>query len=139
MGVDFGQRRIGVAVSDPSNTIAVPLETLTRRAGKRPPLARLTEMAVEHDVGRLVVGLPLALDGSETDWCAEVRDMAAKLAERVDAPVAFVDERLTSVRAERAVRGVGLRKTAREEKERVDAAAAQLILQAWLDNPRVAR
>jgi putative holliday junction resolvase len=139
MGVDFGHKRIGVAVSDPSNTIAVPLETLTRRAGKRPPLARLAEMAAAHDVGHLVVGLPLALDGTETEWCAEVRRMAAELAGRVDAPVAFVDERLTSVRAERAVRGAGLRKREREKKGRVDAAAAQLILQAWLDNPEVAR
>lgn len=137
--MDFGEKRIGMAISDPTNTLATPLETLTRRAGKRPPIARMAEIAAEHDVGRIVVGLPLALDGSENEWCADVRAMAAKLAERVDAPVVFVDERLTSVRAERAVRSAGLRKSERERKERVDAAAAQLILQAWLDNPGVAR
>lgn len=139
LGVDFGERRIGLAVSDPTNTLATPLETLVRRAGKRPPLKRITEIAAEHGVGQVVVGLPVALDGSENDWCAEIREMGRKLAERLDAPVAFVDERMTSVRAERAVRSVGLSKTSREEKERVDAAAAQLILQAWLDNPEVAR
>ncbi len=65
--------------------------------------------------------------------------MGLKLGDRLEVPVAFVDERMTSVRAERAVRSTGLSKTAREEKGRVDAAAAQLILQAWLDNPEVAR
>lgn len=137
--MDFGKRRIGLAVSDPTNTLATPLETLVRRAGKRPPLKRMAEIAAEHDVGQVVVGLPVALDGSENEWCADVRTMGRKLAERLDAPVAFVDERMTSVRAERAVRSVGLSKTSREEKGRIDAAAAQLILQAWLDNPEVAR
>lgn len=139
LGVDFGERRIGLAVSDPTNTLATPLETLMRRAGKRPPLKRMAQIAAEHDVGQIVVGLPVGLDGSENEWCAEVREVGRKLGERLDAPVAFVDERMTSVRAERAVRSVGLSKSSREEKERVDAAAAQLILQAWLDNPEVAR
>lgn len=140
LGVDFGQKRIGMAVSDPTNTLATPLETLTRRAGKRPPLKKMAEVATELDVGQLVVGLPIGLDGKENPWCAEVRTMGLKLGERLEVPVAFVDERMTSVRAERAVRSkTGLSKTAREEKGRVDAAAAQLILQAWLDNPEVAR
>lgn len=128
-----------MAVSDPTNTLATPLETIVRRAGKRPPIKRMAEVAAEHEIGQLVVGLPVALDGSENEWCAEVREMGGKLAERVGAPVAFVDERLTSVRAERAVRSTGLSKTDREQKGRVDAAAAQLILQAWLDNPAIAR
>lgn len=128
-----------MAVSDPTNTLATPLETIVRRAGKRPPIKRMAEVAAEHEVGQLVVGLPVALDGSENEWCAEVREMGGRLAERVGAPVAFVDERLTSVRAERAVRSTGLSKTDREQKGRVDAAAAQLILQAWLDNPAIAR
>lgn len=137
--MDYGEKRIGLAVSDPSCTIATPLETVKRRAGKRPPLARIAEISAEHDVGQLVVGLPLGLDGEENEWCAEVRTVGEKLAERVGAPVAFVDERLTSVRAERAIRAGGLKKSAREEKGRVDAAAAQLILQAWIDNPGIAR
>lgn len=138
-GVDFGERRIGLAVSDPTGTIATPLETLQRRAGKRPPVARMAEIAQSFDVGRVVVGLPLGLDGIENDWCAEVRGVGEKLADRLGVPVSFVDERLTSVRAERAVRAVGLSRTHREEKGRVDAAAAQLILQSWLDNPENTR
>lgn len=139
LGIDYGDKRIGVAVSDPTNTVATPLDTLTRRAGKRPPLRRLEEIARDHEVDRLVVGLPLGLDGEENDWCAEVRAVGTKLAERLGAEVAFVDERMTSVRAERAVRSVGLPKREREKKGRIDAAAAQLILQAWLDHPEIAR
>ncbi len=128
-----------MAVSDPTNTLATPLETLVRRAGKRPPIKQMAEIASEHGVGQIVVGLPIALDGNENEWCAEVRAVGGKLAERMGVPVAFIDERMTSVRAERAVRSAGLSKTNREQKGRVDAAAAQLILQAWLDNPEVAR
>ncbi len=139
MGIDFGQKRIGIAVSDPTNTVATPLDTLVRRTGKRPPYGAMARVAEEHDVGTIVVGLPLALDGTENEWCAEVRAMGERLGEVLDVPVAWIDERLTSVRAERAVRGSGLSRRRREERGRVDAAAAQLILQAWLDNPEVAR
>ena len=139
MGIDFGQKRIGIAVSDPTNTVATPLDTLVRRAGKRPPFRAMARLAEDHDVGTLVVGLPLSLDGTEGEWCAEVRAMGERLGEVLDTPVAWIDERMTSVRAERAVRGSGLSKRRREERSRVDAAAAQLILQAWLDNPEVAR
>lgn len=139
LGVDVGERRVGLAVSDPTGTIAVPLETLQRRLGKRFPLTRLEEIARRLDVEHVVVGLPLDLRGEENEWCREVREVGRGLGERLGVEVSFVDERLTSVRAERAVRGVGLGKRQREEKGRVDAAAAQLILQAWLDRPGVAR
>ncbi|MDZ7779213.1 MAG: Holliday junction resolvase RuvX [Gemmatimonadota bacterium] len=133
LGVDFGEKRIGVAVSDPTGTIASPLETVKRRAGKRPPLNRLADTARAWEVRHVVVGLPLSLTGEENEWCAEVRTMGRNLAKRLELDVSFVDERMTSVRAERAVRAVGLSKRARREKGRVDAGAAQLILQAWLD------
>jgi len=126
-------KRIGLAVSDPTGTVATPLETLQRRAGKRPPLATMEKLGRELSVEHVVVGLPLDLQGEETEWCAEVRSVGERLADRLGVPVSFVDERMTSVRAERAVRSVGLRKQERERKERIDAAAAQLILQAWLD------
>jgi putative Holliday junction resolvase len=139
LGIDYGLKRIGLAVSDPTGTIATPLETLQRRAGKRPPLTRLAELGRELSVEQLVVGLPLGLDGEETEWCAEVRSVGEQLALRLGVPVSFVDERMTSVRAQRAVRSVGLPRQERERKDRVDAAAAQLILQAWLDQPGIAR
>ena len=133
LGVDFGERRVGLAVSDPTGTLATPVETLTRRAGKRPPLARMEAVARALGVGRVVFGLPLDLRGEENDWCAEVRRVGDALARRLDVPIDYVDERMTSVRAERAVRSSGLPKGRREEKGRVDAAAAALILQSWLD------
>lgn len=135
LGIDFGERRIGLALSDPSGTLASPLPTLKRRKGKRPPLSALAEIAADHGVEAVVVGLPLTLDGGDSDWTRTVREVGRALGERTGLPVHFVDERLTSVRAERAVRSLGLPKKKREEKERVDAAAAILILQAWLDLP----
>lgn len=133
MGVDFGERRIGVALGDPTGTLATPHDVVTRRRGKRMPLAALERIARAHDVGQLVVGLPLDLAGEETEWCREVRGWGKKLAERLDVPVAFLDERMTSVRAERRVRSSGLPRTKREEKGRIDAGAAAIILQSWLD------
>lgn len=133
LAIDFGERRIGLALSDPTGTLATPLPTLKRRAGKRPPLAVLSAIVEEHGVKTLVFGLPLTLRGEESDWTRAIREVAAALSERTGLPVHFMDERFTSVRAERAVRSIGLPKNKREEKDRVDAASAVLILQAWLD------
>lgn len=133
LGIDFGERRVGLAVSDPTGAIAQPLPTLRRRTGKRMPLNALREIALEYSVGAIVVGLPLALSGDDTDWTRAVREAAESLGKRAGVPVHLVDERFTSVRAERAVRSLGLPKRKREQKERVDAAAAVLILQGWLD------
>ncbi len=132
MALDYGERRIGVAVSDPTRTIASPLTTLQRRPGKRPPWAEITKLVEEQEVDEAVVGLPLALSGDETDWTKEVRQFGADLERRTGLPVRWIDERMTSVAAERAVRGMGLKRSEREQKERVDAAAAALILAAWL-------
>lgn len=137
MGVDYGLRRVGLAVSDPTGTLATPVATLVRRAGKRPPLKGMAEVAEEHDVERIVVGLPLPLSGGEDEWCAEVRRVGEALAERTGLPLAFVDERFTSRQAERAIRSSGLRKRDREDKARIDAGAAALILQAYLDGAPV--
>lgn len=136
MGVDFGERRIGVALSDPTLTLASPIGTLRRRSGKRPPWKALEALAREHGVARVVMGLPLGLDGEETPWCADVRRAGDDLGRRLGVPVEYVDERFTSVRAERAIRGSGLPRRERERKERVDAGAAALILQRWLDGER---
>ncbi len=133
LGVDYGERRIGLAVSDPTATIAQPLPTLLRRRGKRPPVAALARIAAEQEAVALVIGLPLTPAGEESDWTREVRAVGDRLAERTGLPITFVDERMTSVRAERAVRSLGLPKARREEKSRVDTAAAILILQAHLN------
>ena len=133
LGIDLGERRVGVAVSDPTGAIAQPLPTLRRRAGKRMPLATLQSLAEQYEVQGIVMGLPLAPSGDDTDWTRRVREIATNLEKRSGVPVYLVDERLTSRAAERAVRGLGLPKKKREQKGRVDAAAAVLILQRWLD------
>lgn len=136
LAIDYGERRIGLALSDPTAIIASPLPTLARRRGKRPPVAPVAALAEENEVAEVVIGLPLTLEGEESDWTREVRAFGAALGERTGLPIAYHDERMTSVRAERAVRSLGLSRQQREEKGRVDAAAAVLILQAYLDSRR---
>lgn len=133
LGVDYGERRVGLAVSDPTGMIAQPLPTLVRRAGKRPPVRAVADVAHTWQVSAIVLGLPLTLEGDESDWTRAIRAFGEKLSDRTGLPVHFVDERMTSVRAERSVRSLGLRRTQREDKKRVDAAAAVLILQSFLD------
>jgi putative Holliday junction resolvase len=133
LGIDYGERRIGLAVSDPTATLAQPLPPLLRRRGKRAPIHALLQLLTAQAIDRVVVGLPLSLDGGDSDWTREVRDFASRLAARSGLEVYLLDERLTSVMAERAVRSLGLRRHEREEKHRVDTAAAILILQSFLD------
>ena len=133
LGIDLGERRVGVAVSDPTGSIAQPLPTLRRRTGKRMPLSTLQNLAEQYEVQEIVMGLPLAPSGGDTEWTRTVRETASKLEERSGLPVQLVAERFTSKSAERAGRHIGLPKKKREEKGRVDAAAAVLILQSWLD------
>lgn len=136
LGLDLGLKRIGVALSDPTGTIAGPLPTVTRRASKRPPVAKLVTIGEEHQVAAVVVGLPLDPSGSESEWTGEVRKIGDEVGRRMNVPIHYIDERFTSARAERAIRSLGLPKSKREDKGRVDAASAVLILQAWLDQQR---
>jgi putative holliday junction resolvase len=132
LAIDFGERRIGFAVSDPTRTIASPLTTLTRRPGKRPPWPEIQRIVEEQEVAEVVIGLPLDLAGEERDWSREVRAFGADLTRRTGLPVHWVDERMTSVMAERAVRDIGLKRSQLHRKDRIDAAAASIILQAYL-------
>ncbi|MEX0935995.1 MAG: Holliday junction resolvase RuvX [Gemmatimonadota bacterium] len=133
LGVDFGEVRIGLAVTDETGTLATPLTTLRRRRGKRPPIRAMEAVGREQGVSAVVFGLPLELSGEESDWTREVKMVAEKLGERLNVPVYMVDERMSSVSAERAVRSSGLPRRKRESKERIDAAAAAIILERWLD------
>ena len=136
MALDYGRRRVGVALSDATATLATPLTTLKRRAGKRPPIGQLLELANRHKVRLVVVGLPLDPDGRESDWTEEVRDFGRRLGDRSRLPVEFQDERYSSVEAEARLRSIGLPKAKRKDKARIDAAAAAVILQDWLDADR---
>jgi putative Holliday junction resolvase len=133
LGVDFGERRVGLAISDPTGTLASPLPTLQRRRGKKPPLRAMAEVAQEQGAEALVFGLPLSPRGDDTDWTREVRWVGRALSDQLGVPIHFLDERFTSALAERHIRGLGLKKSRREAKGLVDAAAAVIILQTWLD------
>jgi putative Holliday junction resolvase len=127
LAVDLGERRIGLAVSDPTGTIASPAGHLTRRPGKRVPLGAILDRARALEAGAFVVGLPLDEAGEETERSAEARRVAAALEQRTGLPVRLVDERFTTAAALRAVREMGGRTKGRRGD--VDALAATVLLQ----------
>jgi len=130
MGLDVGERRIGVAIADELGMIASPHSVVDRRDGD---LRTLQDLARKHRVDRIVIGLPVGMSGREGPQAATVREFAARLEEALDPgiEVAFWDERLTTAVAERALRDRPARE--RRTKGTVDAMAASVILQGYLD------
>lgn len=133
LAVDPGTRRVGVAVSDPTGTIAQPLTVLPAEpAGSLPE--RLAALAREHEASELVVGLPRRMDGSLGPEAREARALADRLRLASGLGVTLVDERLTSAAAERALLAGGLSRARRRQLS--DQVAAALILQTYLDRRR---
>ena len=136
LGIDLGRRRIGLAVSDATGTLARPLRTIERGPSDRRTIAALVDavqqLAAEPDgLAQVVIGLPRHLDGSPSDETAHVTQMADALGRRIGMPVAMQDERLSSREAESRL---ALRERDwRKRKARLDAAAAAVILQDYLD------
>ncbi len=126
MAIDWGEKRIGLAVSDPTRMIASPAGTIVRRAGKRPPIAAILRKAQEMRVVEFVLGLPLDEEGSDTVRAAEVRKVASEIGRRTGAHVRLVDERYTTAVALRAIREMG--GSTRHRKGDVDALAATVLL-----------
>jgi putative holliday junction resolvase len=135
LGVDWGEIRIGLALSDETQTLASPLETLVRRAGKRLPVPRLLEVTSLHQPVGIVVGLPLAPDGSEEESASAAREMAATIARRTGLPLEFWDERMSTARALAAIWEQG--GSTRGRKPAVDALAASVLLQHFLDARKI--
>ena len=133
LAVDYGEKRIGLAISDPTGTIASPAGFIERRAGKRPPVAELIRRAESLEATGFVLGLPLDGAGEETARCAEVRIVGVALAERTSLPVRYVDERYTTSAALRSVKEMG--GSTKGRKGDVDAMAAALLLQHALNLP----
>ena len=137
LALDWGLVRIGLALSDESQTLASPLETLVRRRGKRLPMPRLLELVAEHSpVVGIGAGLPLTPDGDEGESAIEARTLAESVAARTGLPLELWDERLTTARALRVVREQG--GSTRGRKEDVDALAAAVLLQHFLDARKAA-
>ena len=130
LGVDLGSVRVGVALSDPDGILASPLVVLPRSADL---LDRLVDLVLEHGVGAVVVGLPRSLDGRERQAARAARTEAELLAERVEVPVHLQDERLSTVVAHTAMAAAG--RTGRQRRGSVDASAAAVLLQSWLESP----
>jgi putative Holliday junction resolvase len=130
LALDIGEKRIGVAVSDPSGTVATPLVVLdaARAMGDGRELVGLAE---EYDAELFVVGLPLSLDGSEGPQAMRVRSAAARLAGFVHVPFDFYDERLSSAEASRSMASAGV--SSRDRRGNVDMVAAAIFLQSYLD------
>ena len=133
LALDIGERRIGVAVSDPSGTVATPLRVLDTALVMRDALV-LQRVVDDYEVEVLVVGLPLSMDGSEGPQAAAVRRIAARLAGSVSVPIEFFDERLSSTQAKRAMTEAGVSDKAKRGS--VDMVAASLFLQSYLDARR---
>ena len=127
MAVDLGDRRIGIAISDPTGTIASPAGFIERRAGKRPPLTALLARAAELEATGFVVGLPLDANGAETPRTEEARRLAFELAARTGLEARLVDERFTTAAALQAIRQ--MEGSTRGRKGDVDSLAATLLLQ----------
>ena len=134
LALDMGERRVGIAVSDPTGTIARPLRARVR-GSREEDFAAITALVAEHDVELVVVGQPLSLDGAEGPQARRVARYAEALAARLPVPVVAWDERFTTVAAEEILRQ-NRRKKKRQARTRgeVDSIAAAVILQGYLDS-----
>lgn len=133
LGIDVGDVRVGVALSDPGGILASPLATLERDRRTDGDLERLAALVAEYDVVEVVVGLPRTLAGRHGPSAQRAQDYADRLAGQLgQVPVRLADERLTTVRAERVLGERGVR--GRKQRAVVDQAAAVEILQAWLES-----
>jgi putative holliday junction resolvase len=133
LGLDLGDARIGVAISDPDRRLAVPVGTV--QVG-RPPgeLRAIADLVTERGATLVVVGHPLALSGARGTRASHAESFAETIRALLEVPVELQDERLSTVEAERALAAAGTR--GRERRAVVDASAATVILQAWLDARR---
>jgi len=131
LGIDYGDKRIGLALSDPEGRIATPF-TVYQRQSPRVDVRAIALIAVEQAVGAVVVGLPLSENGEESTSSAAARELVHELASHLRLPIELLDERYTTLRAENTLRELG--HDGRKIRSRVDASAAAIILQDYLDS-----
>jgi putative Holliday junction resolvase len=131
IALDVGDKRIGVAMCDPDRILASPLTTLIRQT-KDTSLDEILQIARENDVAEIVIGIPYSMSGRVGPQARITMDYADSLADKTDLPIHRIDERLSSVQAERMIRESGGRPS--ENKGKIDSVAAAIILQAYLDS-----
>jgi len=138
LALDVGERRIGVAISDPTGTVARPLTTITR-SSRQADFQAIAQLVGEYAVARVIVGLPLSLDGSEGPQARQTRRYAERLAAALTVPIQLWDERYSSAEAEEILVAGGKRSQNMSRKQRqraraeIDATAAAVFLQSYLD------
>ncbi|HHE37509.1 MAG TPA: Holliday junction resolvase RuvX [Candidatus Cloacimonetes bacterium] len=132
MGIDYGEVRIGIALSDPLQIISRPYKVLTNSDDSL--FVELNEIIKLENVGKIILGLPLNLEGKDSQKTLEVRKFAEELEKKVPVPVEFFDERYTTVEANEALKNMG--KDPRESRKVIDKIAASLILRSYLENKK---
>ncbi|WP_435016856.1 Holliday junction resolvase RuvX [Tundrisphaera sp. TA3] len=130
LGLDYGTRRIGAAVSDPRRSIATPLEVYERRDIAR-DARHYQDLVKEHDIDRIVVGLPLHTGGGESSLAKQARIFGLWLTEQTRIPVVYQDERYSTVDADEVLRSAGFK--VKDRKAKRDMLAARILLQNYLD------
>lgn len=133
MALDIGDRRVGVALSDPGRRLSRGLQVIQRRS-KEADMALIASLVDEHEVEKIIVGHPLRLDGSVGEQARRVEGYAAELEEAVGVPVVFWDESYSTERARQVMIEAGSKRS--DRKRRLDAVAAAVILQDYMDTPR---
>lgn len=131
LALDFGEKRIGVAVSDPLNIIAQSIGTIERK-GIKNDLKKVGELVKEYEAGKIIVGLPLNMDGTEGKSANRAMDFVKELKKEIQVEVEMLDERLTTAQGERVFLEADMSR--KKRKQNLDKIAAQLILQNYLDS-----
>ena len=134
LGIDLGEKRIGIALSDGLKIAAQPYSVI-ERTSRKADFAQFQKIVLEHNVGRLVIGLPVQTNGEEGEMAKWVRNYGTALGEAVGLPVVFQDESLTSEMAAGAMAEAGYSR--KKMKGKLDAVAAALILQSYMDEMRI--
>ncbi len=134
LGIDFGSRRIGVALSDRGGLVATPYALIRRVGDRTVEHGRIQELVEETDAEIVVVGVPISLDGGEGRAAAAIRSEIRGLRKRLGVPVEEIDERFTTVTAHRQLDQAGV--SNRKRSDKIDAMAAAVLLQSWLDGRR---
>lgn len=137
LGVDIGERRVGLALSDPTGSVAQPIAVIDLKRERREAVDAVAEAAGRYGAESIVIGLPRHMNGEEGAGALKARAMADTLEKRLGVAVALWDERLTTVAAHQALRAMGV--SGRDRRDKVDKTAAALILQGFLDADRMRR
>jgi putative Holliday junction resolvase len=134
LAIDYGEKRVGLALSDPTRTIAQSLETIVYQSRKN-LIAILKEIISQQNVKKIILGLPLTMKGSDSEKTIDVRKFGAELENQIDIPLVFFDERLTSIQAQQIIRQFG--KKPSKHRAKIDQIAAGILLQTYLGQEKL--